>query len=208
MTNLSRISEYLKRLVNKTILVFLATTLIHEVHAQTNSYLKSVKASVYGTSTLHDWESKVTTVEYKGSLQTEGNIIKTIKDVEVKIPVESIKSKEGEIMDHKTYEAFNSDKNPYIIFTFSSTKVIVDAMKTVNIEASGNLTMAGTTRPLTLIVQGKMLENGDLQLFFSKKINMKDFNMKPPEAVLGTIKVGDEVTVNFDMVLTPSGNNN
>ncbi len=62
--------------------------------------------------------------------------------------------------------------------------------------------MAGTSKPVELEATGKMLANGDFQLSFSKKLKMTDFNMKPPTAVLGTIKVGDEITLNFNMVLT------
>src|SRR6186713_2416769 len=69
--------------------------------------VKSVTASIKGTSSLHDWESTIEKIEFKGSIHLEGNG-GMIKDVEVKIPVESIKSKEGRIMDNKTHEAFKS----------------------------------------------------------------------------------------------------
>ncbi len=171
-------------------------------HAQTNFSLKSVTASVNGTSSFHDWESKITKIEFKGALHTVGNTLKSIKDVEIKIPVEGIKSDEGKTMDRKTSEAFDSEKNPYIIYTLSSAQVKIEANQEVTIEASGKLTMAGTTKPVTLTSKGKVLPNGDVQLSVSKKLKMTDFKMVPPTAVLGTIKVGDEITVNFDLVLT------
>ncbi|HTJ49635.1 MAG TPA: YceI family protein [Cyclobacteriaceae bacterium] len=163
--------------------------------------IKSTKAFIHGTSSLHDWESDITKIQCKGSFQSQNNRLKTLDNVEVKIMVEGIKSKEGKIMDHKTYEAFISDKNPFIIYSFASAKVVIDGLKNVTIEALGNLTMAGVTIPTTLIAKGKELPNGDLQLTVIKKLKMSEFNMKPPTAVLGTIKVGDEVTVNFSMVV-------
>jgi hypothetical protein len=51
------------------------------------------------------------------------------------------------------------------------------------------------------------LANGDVQIIGSRKLNMKDFNMVPPTAMMGTIKVGEEVTVNFNLTLTNSSNN-
>ncbi len=33
---------------------------------------------------------------------------------------------------------------------------------------------------------------------------MTSYKMKPPTAIFGTIKVGDEVTVVFDLIMTPS----
>jgi hypothetical protein len=32
---------------------------------------------------------------------------------------------------------------------------------------------------------------------------MRDYKMTPPTAVMGTIKVGEEVTINFDLTLSP-----
>ncbi len=167
-----------------------------------NFSLKSVKASVQGTSTLHEWKSDITKIEFKGSLHEEGNALKTIEDVEVKIPVVSIKSTEGKKMDNKTYEAFKSEKNPFIIYTFNSAQVKEDANHIVTIETSGNLTMAGVTQTVSLNATGTVLENGDLHLSVSKKLKMTDFKMVPPTMFMGTIKVGDKITVNFDLILT------
>jgi hypothetical protein len=47
----------------------------------------------------------------------------------------------------------------------------------------------------------KILPNGELQLTVSKKLKMTDFKMEPPTAMMGTIKVGDEVTVIFDVTV-------
>jgi polyisoprenoid-binding protein YceI len=163
--------------------------------------LKSVKAVVLGTSSLHDWESKVTKMEGEGAFNTKNNELVSIKDVEIKIAVKGIKSKEGKKMDDKTYETFNSDKNPNIVYTISNAIVKIDASHAVTIEATGQLAMAGVTQPVSLSAIGIELPNGDLQLSVSKKLKMTDFNMKPPVMMLGAIKVGDEITVKFDFVL-------
>lgn len=173
------------------------------MNAQSNFTLKSVKATIQGTSSLHDWESDITKIMFQGSLQSEGKVLKTIKDVEVKVPVQSIKSKEGRIMDNKTYDAFKSDKHPFIIYSFNLAQAKTDNNNSVSIETTGNLTMAGTTKPVALTAKGKVLDNGDLQLMISKKLKMTDFKMVPPTAMMGAIKVGDEVTVNFNLVLSP-----
>lgn len=172
------------------------------VNAQSNYTLKSVKATIQGTSSLHDWESDITKILFKGSVLSDGKTLKSIKDVEVKVPVASIKSKEGKIMDNKTYDAFKHEKNPYIIYTFNLAQAKTDNTSAVSIETTGNLTMAGTTKPVALAAKGKVLDNGDVQLTISKKLKMTDFKMIPPTAMLGAIKVGDEVTVNFNLVLS------
>lgn len=168
-----------------------------------NFSVKSAKGSIGGTSNLHDWEMEVTKIDCKGAFQLVGNEMEAVKNVEVKIPVKNIKSEEGKIMDEKTYKAFESDKNPYIIFTFNSAAVKTDGSGAVTIEASGNLSMAGTSKPVSVTAKGKLLPNGDLQLSVTKKLNMTEFKMDPPTALMGAIKVGPEVTVKFDLVLVP-----
>lgn len=181
------------------LLIMLASS---NLSAQTDMVIKSVKGNIQGTSTLHDWESQITKVTYKGAAKTKGITIQSIKDVEVKVLVEGIKSKEGKVMDKKTYEAFKSDKNPYITFSMKTAQVKTGEDKNVTIEVTGNLTMAGTTKLVPLTAKGKVLPNNDIQITVSKKLKMTEFNMKPPKAVLGTIHVGDEVTVNFEILLS------
>lgn len=165
--------------------------------------IKTSKVTVTGTSTLHEWESEVTKVEWTGFFDIENNMLKGIRDVVVKIPVTSIKSEHGKMMDNKTYDAFEAEKNPAILFKLTDAKISGTAAD-LTIQANGSLTMKGVTKPAALTVKGKLLANGDLQLIGSKKLNMKDFSMEPPTAMMGTIKVGEEVTVNFNLTITPS----
>lgn len=190
------------KILRKTGILLMFVMLSSYIHAQNDFALKSIKATIQGTSTLHEWESDITNVMFKGSLYKEGKILKSIKNVEVKVPVQSIKSKEGRIMDNKTYDAFKSEKNPFIIYTFNSALAKIDTKNQVSVEATGNLTMAGVTKPIALNATGKMMDNGDLQLSISKKLKMTEFQMTPPTAMMGAIKVGDEVTVNFNLVLS------
>ena len=163
---------------------------------------KTSKMSVQGSSTLHEWESDVTQVECKGTVAVDNNKLTEIKDVQVRIPVTSIKSTKGKTMDNKTYEAFNSEKNPNIQYKLTSARISGSGPE-YSVTAAGNLTMAGTTRPVELDAKAKVLANGDVQITGSRKLNMRDFNMTPPTAMMGTIKVGEDVTVNFDITLTP-----
>ncbi len=163
--------------------------------------VKQNKMTVQGSSSLHDWESEVTSVECKGTFTIENKQLTDIKNVQVKIPVTSLKSTKGRIMDNKTYEAFNSDKNPNILFKLTSVKI--SGSGEYNLVAAGTLTMAGVTKPIDLTAKAKVLANGDVQIVGNKKLNMRDWSMTPPTAMMGTIKVGEEVTVNIDLVLAP-----
>jgi polyisoprenoid-binding protein YceI len=160
--------------------------------------VKANKMTVQGSSSLHDWESQITKAEWKGVFQVENLALVDVKNVEVKIPVESIKSTKGKIMDSKTYDAFNFEKYPFIIYSLTSAKINQTAG---TIDAKGTLSMGGATRPIELQAKYKVLPSGELQLTLSKTLKMTEFKMEPPTAMMGTIKVGDEVTVNFDITV-------
>lgn len=163
-----------------------------------NILVKANKMTVQGSSTLHDWESEITKAEVRGEFLISDNQLKEVKNVEVKVPVESIKSTKGKMMDSKTYDAFNASKHPYIIYKANNAKV---NPATGTVDASGTLTMAGASKAMD--VQGKfsILENGNIRLTLTRKFKMSEFKMDPPTAMMGTVKVGDEVTVNFDLVI-------
>ena len=175
-----------------------------KAQAQSDYSVKSVTGSVSGTSTLHSWKSAITKVNFTGSVKSDGDVIASIKNVSVKIPVNGIISTEGKSMDKKTYKAFKSDKNPTIVYTFDDARVEESDVHVITIEATGKLSMAGMTLPETLSASGKKLADGDLEVTISKTLKMTSFNMKPPTALLGTIKSGDEITLNFTMILTHS----
>ena len=150
--------------------------------------------SILGTSNVHDWEMKVTKINSEFTLSSS----KQISSLVVKIPVISIKSGKG-IMDEKTYDAFDSKKNPNIVFQLTEASSIKLTDKDSEITLTGNLSMAGETRKISFKTVGKTTKTGDYQLKGSVPLKMTDFKIKPPTAMLGAMKTGDAVTVKFDV---------
>lgn len=170
---------------------------ISEIKAQSFS-VKTYKLSVQGTSSLHDWESSVEQLQVKGSVIIEENMLSDIRDIVVKIPVKAIKSTKGKVMDNKTWEAFNYEKNPTITFVLTGKKIEAGKNRLI---ANGTLTMAGVARHVELDLHYKILPRGEIQITGTHKLRMSDFKMDPPTAMMGTIKVGNEVVVILDVTL-------
>lgn len=150
--------------------------------------------SIHGTSSVHDWDMKVTKVNSEFGL----NASKQITTLTVKIPVTSIKSGKG-IMDGKTYDAFDAKKNPNIIFQLTEASSAKWSDKESEITITGNLSMAGETRKISFKTLGKITKTGDYQLKGNVSLKMTDYGMKPPTAFFGTMKTGDGITVLFDV---------
>ncbi len=170
--------------------------------AQSAYSVKSFKMTVAGTSTLHAWESTVNKVVAKGDIAADESAIQSIKNLNVEVDAKSIVSTKGKVMDNKTWEALKADKNPKITFKLSKVESISKSGADFTVKTTGNLTVAGVTKSIPLNVKGKILPGGDLEFSGSHVIVLADYNMEQPTALMGTVKVGKEVTVKFSVVMT------
>ncbi len=195
----SRLQEITTQLIIALLMLGLGS---YNSSAQAIFSLKSFIGSVQGTSNIRDWKSDINQIECKGLPHYEGQKLESIKNVELKILVESIKGKEGESMDRKTYEAFKYDKYPYITYTFITALVKMEDKNNITIDPWGDLTMAGTTKHVLFSAKGTVLPNGDLHLYVSKKLNLRAYDIEPPTAMLGAVKVSEEIVLNLELVLT------
>ena len=155
--------------------------------------------TILGTTNVHNFESKVTQIS--GELVM--NSAKKVESLSLLIPVKSIKSKE-KLMDTKTYEAFVADKNPNISFKLTEATSLKVTGKDIDVTITGNLTMAGTTRKISFKTIGKNTATGVYQFKGSVPLKMTDFKMKPPTAMMGMMKVGDAITLKFDVFIEGS----
>ena len=156
---------------------------------------------IKGTSNLHDWQSTANEVRANGPLTTDASGLKSIGALSVEIPVKSIKSTKGSIMDNKTYDALNANSSPNITYKFERVTGMNNRSGAFDITATGYLTIAGVANKIDLIVQGKMGGDGSITFNGSKKIKMTDYKIKPPTALMGTMTTGDEVEIVFQVTL-------
>ncbi|TDD98723.1 YceI family protein [Flavobacterium cellulosilyticum] len=150
--------------------------------------------NVHGTSNVHDWDMKPTKII--GELGISN--VKQIYALTIKIEVKSLKSGNG-IMDGKTYDAFDYKKNPYVSFQLTDASQTKLTESDAEITLTGNLSFAGQTHKIAIKSIGKITKTGDYELKGSFPLKMTDFGMKPPTAMLGTMKTGDAVTIKFDV---------
>lgn len=149
---------------------------------------------ISGTSNVHDWEETASKATGQARIQwnTDGSF--NVLALDLNIDVKSIKSTKGSIMDNKTYEALKADDNPTIVFKITS--VLSNVKPGATISARGDLKIAGVSKPVDL--QVKVGGNNTTLVFEgAKKINMKEWNVSPPTAFMGAMKVGESVDLKF-----------
>jgi polyisoprenoid-binding protein YceI len=188
----------IKKQISNPILLFLLSFIsLTGTFAQAQSLKlnpKTFSMTIFGTTNVHNFQSKVT--QASGDLVV--NTSKQIQSLEVGIPVKSIKSNE-KLMDKKTYEAFNETKNPTITFRMLEVNSLQVTGDDINVTITGNLTMAGTTKKVILKSTGKITKPGVYEFKGSIALKMTEYGMKPPTAMLGVMKVGDAITLKYDV---------
>jgi len=165
------------------------------VFAQTYTVSDQSTAVVIGTSTLHDWESDVEEINGEANIETSSGQLQDIPKMNLQFTVESIKSGKSR-MDRITYEALKSEEHPQI--TYKILDVV--SINGNRVTASGNLSIAGYKKEV--MVKGMLMNGGnEIQIKGNHMIDMTEFQIDPPTAMLGAIKVGKDVEFKFDITL-------
>jgi polyisoprenoid-binding protein YceI len=163
------------------------------------------KLWIEGTSNLHGWSCKATTLEAAVDLDaaTANEVAvappKSLKRVQVKVPVKSIKCGHGG-MDDNLYKALKADESPdisYILATFDAASG--EAKDSFTLHTVGTLTIAGKENNLTMDVIATRMPDGTVKATGVVPIKMTDYGIKPPTAIFGRLKTGDEVKINFEL---------
>jgi polyisoprenoid-binding protein YceI len=145
---------------------------------------------IAGTSTLHDWESKVE--NFTAVVRMQGEVIQSAG---FKAVVSSIKSGTS-AMDANTYKAMKEPQHPNIEFTAGTLTYSGSSLP-----IKGSLTIAGVTRKVEFKGVIEKWSEESITIKASYPLKMSDYGIDPPKAMMGTIRTGDEVTISFNITL-------
>jgi len=165
------------------------------------------KLWIEGTSNLHGWSCKATTLDAAIDLDAmlAGQLAsappKALKRVHVKVPVKSLKCGH-DAMDNNLYKALkatDSSSIDYILATFEA--VPGEAKDTFTLHTVGTLTVAGSENKVEMDVIASRMPDGSVMAKGLVPIKMTDYGIKPPTAIFGRVKTGNEVKVNFELTI-------
>jgi polyisoprenoid-binding protein YceI len=159
---------------------------------------------IEGTSTLHDWKMEGTTIDGSIAAPTPEQWKSDASDVAVVIPVTSIKSEHTK-MDKLMAEALKAGANPTIRYELTNA-VMIQSSPTLLFDTRGTLTIAGVTRDVAMQISGTRDSGGLYFLTGQLPIRMSDYGIKPPTAMMGTIRTGNDVKVTFRWAVQPAQN--
>ena len=163
--------------------------------AQTYKAAAGSAIKVNGTSNLHDWTMNAQTVQAEGNLVFKGDDLQDITSLTFSLPVNGLKSKE-DLMDSRAYKSLKEADFKRISFKLNSATVTGNVVKAI-----GSLTIAGVTKEVALLAKSTVAADGSISFVGSQKLKMSAFGIKPPTFMMGALKVGDEVDINFNLKL-------
>lgn len=102
-------------------------------------------------------------------------------------------------MDKLTYKALKADEYPVITFIFKKGEIVKEDPSFIDVKLMGDLSIAGVTKNISVITKINKLGE-TIILKGVHKLKMTDFGISPPKALLGTIKTGDEITIEFNLI--------
>lgn len=164
------------------------------------------KLSIEGTSNLHGWECKASTIDASitadPGFKDADDFSKYIKTVEVKIPVTSLKCGHGG-MDKNLYKALKSDAAPQILYTLGSIDATKSEGSSYTLSTVGKLEIAGQANTVKIDITASRLADGTVKAVGSVPVLMTEYGVQPPTAMFGTLKTGNKVTVQFELLVGP-----
>jgi len=167
--------------------------------AQANYHTRVVDIKLNGTSNLHDWEMKAVSGTSAASFVVTNGKVTSLSSLNFSLPAKNLKSGKS-AMDKNTYKALNTDANPNISFVLTSATVVSTGGNNYKLNCQGKMSIAGKTNKTELVATG-IYNPADKSFTVTgvKKMKMTDYNVKPPTALLGTIKTGNDITISYNL---------
>jgi hypothetical protein len=174
--------------------------------AVTYTFHEDSEMTIYGSSNLRDWTMDVLVVDGQVAVQPAADDgLPTIERVLVEVPIDSVLSERGS-QNEKAHKALKKKRQPVIYFRSESVNVAAGsaADSTFSITAEGELIMAGERRTVTVQSEGTRLANGAYRFQGEHDLLMSDFDIERPTALLGALRVTDEIRVAYDVTIVPN----
>ncbi len=162
---------------------------------------KDNTVKVLGTSNVHDWNmtanDPVCDAEF-GAINTDNNTPKTLSSLNFSVNAKSLKSEHAS-MDTRTYKTIKAEANPKISFKLTKAELSPVQKNKFSIKATGTLTIAGVSKTIALLVSGEVNADNTITCTGTQKIQLTDYGIQPPSFMLGAMKVGNDLTIQFTL---------
>jgi len=173
--------------------------------AKAKLILPESKVSVRGTSSMHDWEVAVEKYEVEFLLKHSDNGKISISNIRAAFSGASVTS-DNSIMTGKARDALKVKEHPEIVFISDKAENVVRSEGKISGTLIGKLSLGGVSKSIDIVFTGN-IKGDSIHITGSEEVNMADYGIKPPTALLGTLKTGEKVTIELQLIFLIPGEN-
>jgi YceI-like domain len=167
------------------------------------------EVTIEGTSSLHAFHCKTNEIMAyvdvdPGYTKDLTKVARPIASVKVNIVVRTLTCGNGQ-MDKNMYSTLDADKNPIIKYTMSGYDILDGSAKPSAFVAktTGTLVISGQEKVISMKINAERLSDGKATAQGEQDVLMTDFGITPPSFMFGTLKVGNEIKVKFNLKAGP-----
>ena len=167
------------------------------------------EVSIEGTSSMHAFHCKTNKINAyvdvdPGYTKDLTKVARPIVSVKVNIVVRTLSCGNGQ-MDKNMYATLDADKNPLIKYTMSNYDILDGTKSPAAFVAntSGTLMISGQEKVINMKINAERLSDGKATAQAEEALLMTDFGIKPPSFMFGSLKVGNAITVKFNLKAGP-----
>ncbi len=174
--------------------------------AQSVTVAPGAQLVVDGDSTVRTFSCKAAKLDVKlqpndgASLGAE-QLASALRGLSFELPTAQLDCA-NDTMNGHLRDALKAKEHPAIAFKMSSYTagpVQADGRRVLRIK--GDLSFAGSTRPVELTACAAATPEGGLRVQGRHSLRMTEWGVKPPSLMLGTMKVKEAVAIRFDATL-------
>ncbi len=165
---------------------------------------KESSLSIRGTTNINSFEcfSKQTFKEQSVRLQVDGASHRVVfKNAQLLLRVDGLDCDNSK-MNEDLCEALDYEDFPFIVIELheADLKKGLNADGWTEIIVRASLTVAGKTRRVYIEAKGQQKSADRFQFLAEYWLKMTDFGVEPPTALLGLIKVRNDIAIDFNVV--------
>jgi hypothetical protein len=160
---------------------------------------------IEGTSTMHSWDVVVNEVHIDFMVSPrwfesmENWDSGDIGQLKVTVPVRELDGGRSR-MNRDLREAMNEEEYPEIIFNWNSIEIEkTEESSNKDMKVVGTLEIAGVEKEIEFSVIALLNEKGEMEVNGEVEMDMEDYGIDPPRALLGAIRTGNMITLKFDL---------
>jgi polyisoprenoid-binding protein YceI len=154
-----------------------------------------------GTSSLHSWvmNARTFTGQAEFDFKQEDKILVALKSLTFSLEVLKLKSDKRKL-DKNAYKALKTEQHKNIIYKLISATVMPESKNKYHIKTLGNLSIAGITNEVTMDVYCLVNKDESITCTGSDELKMTDYEVQPPSFMMGAMKTGDAINLDFTLV--------